>query len=62
MKQLSLRGAMEYPDDYGRTLELLERWDLSPMITHRFPLDRFQEGLAVAQNPQQGGKVMIDLS
>jgi threonine dehydrogenase-like Zn-dependent dehydrogenase len=59
MKQLTLRGAMEYPDDYGRTLEVLSRRDLSPMITHRFPLEQFQEGLEVARDPRQGGKVMI---
>ena len=62
MKQLSLLGAMEYPDDYSRTIELLARWDLSPMVTHRFPLEAFQNGLAVAEDPQAGGKVMIDLS
>lgn len=60
MKQLTLRGAMEYPEDYGRTLDLLSRRDLSPMITHRFPLERFREGLDVACDPQQGGKIMIE--
>ncbi len=62
LKQLTLRGAMEYPDDYGRTLDVLCRRDLSPMITHRFPLERFHEGLEVARDPQRGGKVMIDLA
>ena len=61
MKQLTLRGAMEYPEDYSRTIELLGRRDLSPMITHRFPLDRFEEGLEVARSPHLGAKVMIDL-
>ena len=61
MKQLTLRGAMEYPDDYARTIDLLGRRDLSPMITHRFPLDRFHEALEVARNPQLGGKVMVDM-
>ncbi|MFP6624786.1 MAG: alcohol dehydrogenase catalytic domain-containing protein [Myxococcota bacterium] len=60
MKQLTLRGAMEYPDDYARTLDLLCRRDLSPMITHRFPLERFHEGMEIACDPQQGGKIMID--
>ena len=61
MKQLTIRGAMEYPDDYTDTLSLLSRWDLSPMITHRFPLDRFTEALAIASDPNAGGKVMIDI-
>ncbi|MGH0033998.1 MAG: zinc-dependent alcohol dehydrogenase [Myxococcota bacterium] len=61
MKQLTLRGAMEYPEDYERTLALLARHDLSPMVSHRFPLDRFHEALAVAREPRSGGKVMIEL-
>ena len=61
MKQLTIRGAMEYPEDYTDSLELLARWDLSPMISHRFPLERFHEALAVARDPSAGGKVMIEL-
>jgi (R,R)-butanediol dehydrogenase / meso-butanediol dehydrogenase / diacetyl reductase len=60
MKQLTLRGAMEYPADFGATLELLARRDLSPMITHRFPLARFAEALAVARDASASGKVMIE--
>jgi threonine dehydrogenase-like Zn-dependent dehydrogenase len=61
MKQLTLRGAMEYPDDYTRTLDLLRRHDLSPMVSHRFPLERFSDALAVARDPRAGGKVMIEI-
>lgn len=59
MKQLTIRGAMEYPDDYARTLDLLARRDLSPMISHHFPLARFDEALATAQDPAAAGKVMV---
>jgi len=62
MKQLTIRGAMEYPEHYTDSLELLGRWDLSPMISHRFPLGRFQEALEVASDPRAGGKVLIDLT
>ena len=61
IKQLTIRGAMEYPKDYSDTLELLARWDLSPMISHRFPLERFPEAFEVARNPQAGAKVLIEL-
>ena len=61
MKQLTIRGAMEYPEDYTDSLDLLARRDLSPMICHRFPFERFHEALAVARDPQAGGKVLIDL-
>lgn len=61
IKQLTIRGAMEYPKDYTDTLELLARWDLSPMISHRFPLERFPEAFEIARNPQAGGKVLIEI-
>lgn len=60
MKQLTLRGAMEYPEDFGATLALLARRDLAPMITHRFPLARFADALAVARDADASGKVMIE--
>jgi threonine dehydrogenase-like Zn-dependent dehydrogenase len=61
MKQLHLIGAMEYPDDYTRTLDLLSKRDMRPMLTHHFPLADFQAALDVARNPEAGGKIMIDL-
>ncbi len=62
MKQLHMVGAMTYPDDYTRTLDLLCKRNLSPMVTHRFALDRFDEALSVARDPAAGGKVMIEIS
>ena len=61
MKQLTIRGAMEYPRDFSQVISLLTRWDFSPMISHRFPLERFHEALGLAQDPQSGGKVLIEL-
>jgi threonine dehydrogenase-like Zn-dependent dehydrogenase len=62
MKQFTIQGAMEYPDDYREMIDLLTRRDLSPMISHRFGLDDFAEAFAVARDPQSGGKVMIDIN
>jgi threonine dehydrogenase-like Zn-dependent dehydrogenase len=59
MKELDLLGAMEYPDDFGAMLGLLGRWDLSAMITHRFPLAHFHDALAAARDARNAGKVMI---
>ncbi len=59
MKQLTIRGAMEYPDDYNDSIELLARRDLSPMISHRFPLDRFHEAFDTAKDPQAGAKILV---
>jgi threonine dehydrogenase-like Zn-dependent dehydrogenase len=62
MKQLTLQGAMEYPERYEDMIELLCRRDLSPMITHRYPLDDFLSAFAVAQSPSAGAKVMIEIA
>jgi threonine dehydrogenase-like Zn-dependent dehydrogenase len=61
MKQLSIVGSMAQPDDWNDMIEMLSRVDLSAMITHRFALQDFQQGLAVAQTPDAGAKVMITL-
>ena len=61
MKQLTIRGAMEYPEDFTDALDLLVRRDLSPMISHRFPLERFHDALDTARDPGAGGKVMVEI-
>ena len=61
MKELTIRGAMEYPADWSRMLDLVARRDLTPMITHRFPLERFPEALATAQDASVAGKVLIEM-
>jgi len=61
MRELQITGAMEYPEDFGRSLGVLARDDLSPMITHRFPLERFHDALAVARDAEVAGKVIIEI-
>jgi len=62
IRELQITGAIEYPEDFGRGLEILERDDLSPMITHRFPLERFDEALSTAQDPSVSGKVIVEMA
>jgi threonine dehydrogenase-like Zn-dependent dehydrogenase len=59
MKSMTIVGSMAYPDDWSDSLELLGSADLSPMITHRYALDDFQQALATAQDAEQGAKIMI---
>lgn len=59
MKQLTIRGAMEYPARFEDAVDLLTRRDLSALVTDRFPLDRFGEALALLQGSKECGKVMI---
>lgn len=61
-KEITIRGSIEYPADYGEMIRLLERRDLEPMITHRFGLDDFLEAFDVARSPDAGAKVMIEFA
>lgn len=61
MRELQITGAMEYPAEFRRSLDVLERDDLAPMITHHFPLERFHDALEIAKQASIAGKVMIDI-
>ena len=61
MKQFTIRGSMEYPPRFEDAIELLERRDLSSLITHRFPLEGFHEGLCLLEDSKDCGKVMITM-
>ncbi len=58
-KQLTIRGSIEYPSRFEAGLELLARRDLSAMITHRVPLERFGDALATLSGSRDCGKVMV---
>ena len=60
MKELELLGSIAQPPDWNDMIRMLGEVDLSPMISHRFPLDRFAEAMAIAQDAEAGAKVMID--
>jgi len=61
MKQFTIRGSMEYPERFEDAMELLERRDLSGLITHTMPLEEFADGLAVLEGSKDCGKVMITM-
>ena len=63
MKELRLIGSMAYPDEFPAVIEMLSSGtvDVSPLITHRFPLSDFTQALATARDPQQAGKVMVTM-
>lgn len=61
MKQLTIRGAMEYPARFENALELLGRKDLSAMITHTFGIEDFGEALEMLQTSKECGKVLITM-
>lgn len=62
MKELTIRGSMEYPARFADAVDLLTRRDLSALITHRFPLDRIDAALALLGESRECGKVMVTVS
>ena len=59
MKQFTIRGSMEYPPRFEDAIDLLARRDLSALVTHRIPLARFDEALAVLSGSKDCGKVIV---
>ena len=51
-KELSIKGAMAYPDEFPEVLWMLETLGdkVSALITHQFPLSQFDEALAKARD------------
>lgn len=61
MKELTIRGSMEYPARFADAIDLLARRDLSAMITDRFPLDSIDRALALLADSRECGKVLIEI-
>ncbi|NJQ00458.1 L-idonate 5-dehydrogenase [Streptomyces zingiberis] len=63
-RELTWIGSYRFVDEIDDALHALrDGLDVSPVITHRFPLERAAEALAVAADPGSGSsKVMLRLS
>jgi threonine dehydrogenase-like Zn-dependent dehydrogenase len=61
MKQFTIRGSIEYPARFEDAIDLLVRRDLSPIITDRFPLERFDEALGTLTESKECGKVLVTM-
>ena len=61
MQELTIRGSIEYPANFGDAIDLLSRRDLSAMITHRFALTDIASALKVLDSSKECGKVMIEM-
>jgi (R,R)-butanediol dehydrogenase/meso-butanediol dehydrogenase/diacetyl reductase len=58
-RELTIRGAIEYPEGFESAIDLLSRCDLSSIVTHRFPIDRYRDALDVLENSRECGKVLL---
>jgi threonine dehydrogenase-like Zn-dependent dehydrogenase len=61
MKELTIRGSFEYPPRFEDAIELLERRDLSGIVTHALPLADFPAALELLEGSKDCGKVLITI-
>ena len=59
MKELTLRGSMEYPPRFADAIDLLTRRDLSALLTHRYALLELDAALATLEGSKDCGKVLV---
>ena len=62
MRELKITGSMAYPDEFPEVIAMLRSGtvDVTPLISHRFPLSEFDTALARAKDGAGAIKVMID--
>ena len=53
--------SMEYPTRFAEAIDLLDRRDLSALITHRFPLERFGDAVSMLGGSKECGKVLVSI-
>jgi threonine dehydrogenase-like Zn-dependent dehydrogenase len=60
-KEMTITTSMAYPNEFPHVLATLASGavDVTPMISHRYPLDAFAEAFAVAQDRDASAKVLI---
>jgi threonine dehydrogenase-like Zn-dependent dehydrogenase len=61
MKELTIRGSIEYPTRFADGVDLLARFDVAPLLTHRFRLDQFGAALDLLQGSKDCGKVLVTM-
>jgi threonine dehydrogenase-like Zn-dependent dehydrogenase len=61
MKEITIRGSMEYPARFADAIDLLTRRDMSGLITDRFPLHSVDAALQLLGESRECGKVLIDV-
>ncbi|MBK5289100.1 MAG: alcohol dehydrogenase catalytic domain-containing protein [Acidimicrobiia bacterium] len=61
MKELTIRGSIEYPPRFEDAIDLLGRHDFSTLLTHRFALEHFDDALATLNGSKDCGKVLVSI-
>lgn len=63
-REITIKGSMAYPTEFPDVIEMLlgADIDLSPMVSHRYPLEQFDAAFAMARDPANAAKVMVNIS
>jgi 2-desacetyl-2-hydroxyethyl bacteriochlorophyllide A dehydrogenase len=63
-KELMIHGSLCYPTEFAEVIDMLadERVDIDPMVSHTFPLARFDEAFRTALDAKASAKVLVRAS
>jgi L-idonate 5-dehydrogenase len=63
-KELEIRGSFRFHAEFALAVQLINqrRVDLSPLVTHRFPVQQAQEAFELAGDRQRAMKVLLDFA
>lgn len=62
-REITIKGSMAYPTEFPDVIKMLSdsSIDLSPMVSHRYPLAEFDEAFAMAGNANDAAKVIVNI-
>ncbi|MCB1678606.1 MAG: zinc-binding dehydrogenase [Halioglobus sp.] len=62
IRELSIIGSMAYPREFPQVITMLESGavDATALVSHRFGLSQFAQGLAAARDAGRAIKVLVD--
>jgi threonine dehydrogenase-like Zn-dependent dehydrogenase len=63
-REITIKGSMGYPTEFPEVIAMLASGtlDLSPMVSHRYPLQQFEQAFIMASNASVAAKVMVTMS
>lgn len=63
-REITIKGSMGYPTEFPQVIAMLASGtlDLSPMVSHRYPLQQFERAFTMASNANAAAKVMVTMS
>lgn len=63
-REITIKGSMGYPVEFPQVIAMLASGalDLSSMVSHRYPLEQFEQAFLMASNTAEAAKVMVSMS